>query len=229
MGERVLLKLSGEALKGADGIFDAKFINGLAEKIKEFLGAGNELGIVVGAGNIFRGRYAEEIGIEAIKGDEMGMLGTVINGYAICAALKAVGVEAVILSAIGVESFVEVYTADAAIDYMRDGRVVIFVGGTGLPFFTTDTAAVLRAVETKCSMMLKATQVDGIYSSDPSRDSGAMKYDSISYADVLSNRLGVLDATAIALAMDKGIRIAIFSIHNDLSIRSAIDNGSIIE
>jgi uridylate kinase len=210
---RVLLKLSGEALAGDKGYgIDLDVLTPIARDIAAAVAAGAEICLVVGAGNIYRGLMAAEAGMDRARADYMGMLATVMNGLALQTALERQGVAARVLSAIPMPTVCEAYIRDKALDHLAKGRVVIFVGGTGNPYFTTDTAAALRAAEMACDALFKATQVDGVYSADPKTTQGARRYDRLSYDDVLKQDLRIMDGAAIALARDNRIPIIVFSI-----------------
>jgi len=212
---RVLLKISGEALMGDQSYgLDPRTVNRIATEIRSVRAMGVEVCAVVGGGNIFRGMSSAAAGIERGTADYMGMLATVMNALAIQAALEAMGQYTRVQSAIPMATVCEPYIRRRAIRHMEKGRVVIFAAGTGSPFFTTDTAAALRAAEMGCDALLKGTQVDGVYSADPHKDRDAVRYDRLSYKDVLSNDLQVMDASAIALARENKIPILVFSIHN---------------
>lgn len=211
--KRLLLKLSGEALmgKGQYGI-DISVVNRLAADIAECLAAGAQLGVVVGGGNIFRGLAGAAAGMERATADYMGMLATVMNALALGNALEKIGVQARVVSAIPMPTVCESYVRPKALQHIADGRVVIFAAGTGNPFFTTDTTAALRAIEMSCEAVVKATQVDGVYSADPKKDASAVRYDRLTYADVLARDLKVMDGAAIALARDNDLPVIVFSI-----------------
>jgi uridylate kinase len=212
---RVLLKLSGEALAGAKGYgIDLDVLAPITRDIAAAVAGGAEICVVVGAGNIYRGLMASEGGMDRARADYMGMLATVMNGLALQAALERQGATARVLSAIPMPTVCEAYIRDKALDHLAKGRVVIFAGGTGNPYFTTDTAAALRAAEMGCDALLKATQVDGVYSADPRADRSARRYDRLSYDDVLKQDLRIMDGAAIALARDNRIPIIVFSIKN---------------
>jgi uridylate kinase len=213
---RVLLKLSGEALMGDQSYgLDPKIIGRIAQEVRSVNQLGVQIAIVIGGGNIFRGLKGAAQGMERATADYMGMLATVINSLAVQSALERHGVVTRVLSAISMQAVCEPYIRRRAIRHMEKGRVVIFAAGTGNPFFTTDTAAALRASEMECNALLKATKVDGVYSADPHKDRSAMRYDRLSYLDVLSRDLQVMDAAAISLARENGIPILVFSIQND--------------
>ena len=210
---RVLLKVSGEALMG-DGQFgiDVATIDRIAADVKEAHDAGTEICLVVGGGNIFRGLAGSAKGIDRSTADYMGMLATVMNALALQAGLERIGLPSRVQSAIAMNNVCEPYIRRRAIRHMEKGRVVIFAAGTGNPFFTTDTAAALRAAEMVCDAMLKATQVDGVYSADPKKDPTATRYDSLSYHKVLAENLQVMDAAAISLSRENRIPILVFSL-----------------
>ena len=221
---RILLKLSGEALMGKQKFgYDIEVINQIANDIKNVYDDGYQICIVVGGGNIFRGVTAQNLGIERASGDYMGMLATVMNAIALQSRLEKIGVMTRVQSAISMITVAEPYTRRRAMRHMEKNRIVIFAAGTGNPFFTTDTAAVLRAAETGCDVMLKGTQVDGVYSADPHLDSSAKKYDVISYKDVIVKDLNVMDTAAITLARDHKIPIIVFNINNQGSILDALN------
>ena len=210
---RVLLKLSGEALMGtgAYGI-DMRVAQRLAHDIKEAIAAGAEIAAVVGGGNIFRGLAGVAKGMDRATGDYMGMLATVMNALALQNALEQAGVQARVLSAIPMPTICEAFVRSKALHHLENGRVVIFAAGTGNPYFTTDTTAALRAVEMNCEVLAKATQVDGVYSADPKLDPKAVRHERLTYAEVLSRDLKVMDGAAIALARDNNLPVIVFSI-----------------
>src|SRR3954452_4989415 len=211
---RVLLKISGEALMGAQpyGI-DIDTVDRIAADVADAVRAGTQMCLVIGGGNIFRGLAGAAKGIERATADYMGMLATVMNALAVQAVLERMEIPTRVQSAIPMESVCEPYIRRRAIRHMEKGRVVIFAAGTGNPFFTTDTAAALRAVEMNCQAMLKGTQVDGVYSADPKKVASATRYDQLTYLDVLANDLGVMDAAAISLARENHLPIIVFNIH----------------
>jgi uridylate kinase len=212
---RVLLKLSGEALMGDQSYgLDPKIVARLAGEIRTVHAMGVEVAIVIGGGNIFRGVAGASGGMERATADYMGMLATVINSLALQSALERQDVATRVQSAINMQSVCEPYIRRRAIRHMEKGRVVIFAAGTGNPFFSTDTAAALRASETECEALLKATKVDGVYSADPNRERDAVRYERLDYLEVLSRDLKVMDASAISLARENRIPILVFSIHN---------------
>jgi uridylate kinase len=210
---RVLLKVSGEALMGAGQFgIDTDTIDRIARDVKQAADAGSEICMVVGGGNIFRGLAGAAKGIDRATADYMGMLATVMNALALQAGLERVGLSSRVQSAIAMNNVCEPYIRRRAIRHMEKGRVVIFAAGTGNPFFTTDTAAALRAVEMNCDAMLKATQVDGVYSADPKKVPDAKRYDSLSYHEVLAQNLQVMDAAAISISRENRIPILVFSL-----------------
>jgi len=220
---RVLLKVSGEALMGSApyGI-DLETVERIATDVKQAFEAGSQICMVIGGGNIFRGLSAAAKGIERATADYMGMLATVMNALAMQAALERIGVPCRVQSAIPMASVCEPYIRRVAIRHMEKGRVVIFAAGTGNPFFTTDTAAALRAAEMSCDAMLKGTQVDGVYSADPKKDPKAERYESLSYHEVLARDLQVMDASAISLSRENKIPILVFSIHDKGSFAAVL-------
>jgi len=220
---RVLLKLSGEALMGEQGHgLDPAVVKRLAGEIKTVHAMGVQVALVIGGGNIFRGLAGASSGMERSTADYMGMLATIINSLAMQSALEGIGVPTRVQSAIAMQAVCEPYIRRRAVRHMEKGRVVIFAAGTGNPFFTTDTAAALRASETQCQALMKATKVDGVYSADPKKDKAATRYDTLSYLDVLARDLQVMDAAAISLARENRIPILVFSIHNDGGFAEAV-------
>jgi uridylate kinase len=220
---RVLLKLSGEALMGEHeyGI-DPEVVRGIAAQIKAAKNDGTEIAIVVGGGNIFRGLAASARGMDRSTGDYMGMLATVMNGLAIQDALEQSGCPTRVMSAIAMNEICEPYIRRRAERHLEKGRVVVMVAGTGNPYFTTDTAATLRAVEVHAHVILKGTRVDGVYDADPEKHPNAQRYSRIGYTDLLSNRLQALDATAVSLAMDNDMPIVVFDLTVPGNITRAI-------
>jgi len=213
--KRVLLKLSGEALMGSGSYgIDPVTANRVSEEIKRAREIGTEVCVVVGGGNIFRGIKGAAEGLDRSTADHMGMLATVMNALALQNALEKIGVDTRVLSAIPMASVSEPYIRRRAIRHLEKGRVVIFAAGTGNPFFTTDTAAALRAAEMNCDALLKGTQVDGVYSADPKKDPNAVRYDRLGFMDVLTQDLKVMDASAISLSRENNIPIVVFSIHS---------------
>jgi len=221
--KRILLKISGEVLTGAGeyGI-DPAVIQQIAREVKEVKNLGVEVSIVIGGGNIFRGIAASTKGMDRASADYMGMLATVINGIALQDALEEIDVQTRVQTAIEMRQVAEPYIRRRAIRHLEKGRVVIFAGGTGNPYFTTDTAASLRAMEIGAEAILKGTKVDGIYDKDPVLNKGALKYDELTYLDVLKNQIKVMDATAISLCMDHQIPIIVFSLKEKGNIKRVI-------
>ncbi|HEX2591108.1 MAG TPA: UMP kinase [Rhizomicrobium sp.] len=212
---RILLKVSGEALMGAQqyGI-DVETVDRIAEDIRETVKGGVEVCLVIGGGNIFRGLAGAAKGIDRATADYMGMLATVMNALAMQAALERLGIPTRVQSAIPMASVSEPYIRRRALRHLEKGRVVIFAAGTGNPFFTTDTAAALRAAEMGCDAMMKATQVDGVYSADPKKDPNAERFDSLSYHEVLARNLQVMDASAVSLSRENKIPIIVFALQD---------------
>lgn len=222
--KRVLLKLSGEALMGDDAFgINPVTIDSMVSEIAQVVNSGVELAIVIGGGNIFRGVAGGAAGMDRATADYMGMLATMMNSLALQDALRQKGVEARVQSALRMDQVVEPYIRPKAIRYMNEGKVVIFAAGTGNPFFTTDTAAALRGAEMGVDIVLKATKVDGIYSSDPNKDPHATMYDSISFDEVIIKNLQVMDATAFALCRDRQLPIKVFSIFKQGSLLRVIN------
>ncbi|MGB6388220.1 MAG: UMP kinase [Methyloceanibacter sp.] len=213
---RILVKLSGEALMGKNGYgIDLAVLNRVASDISEASDLGIKLCIVVGGGNIYRGVAGAADGMDRVSGDYMGMLATVMNGLALAQALESRGQPARVMSAIPMPSICETFIRPRALAHLEDGRLVIFVGGTGNPFFTTDTTAALRAAEMGCDAIFKATQVDGVYDADPEKNPRAKRYDALSYDAVLGQDLRIMDGAAVALARDNQIPIIVFSIKGE--------------
>ncbi|MCK5933217.1 MAG: UMP kinase [Fulvimarina manganoxydans] len=211
---RVLLKVSGEALMGSQGFgIDVAVADRIASDIAEVRRLGVEISVVIGGGNIFRGVSVASKGGDRVTGDHMGMLGTVINALALRTSLNKMGVESVVLSAIAMPEICESFTQRKALAHQAAGRVVIFAGGTGNPFFTTDSAGALRAAEMGAAALFKGTQVDGIYSADPKKDPTAERFERLTHAEVLHKGLAVMDVAAVALARENHIPIVVFSIH----------------
>ena len=230
--KRILLKLSGEALMGDKqyGI-DPERLAVYAEEIKAVVEKGIEVAIVIGGGNIFRGLTGASSGVDRVQGDHMGMLATVINGLALQSALETKGVQTRLQSAIKINEVAEPFIRRRAMRHLEKGRVVIFGGGTGNPYFTTDSAAVLRAIEVEADVILKGTRVDGIYTSDPEKDKNATKFDSISFNDVLSKGLKVMDTTAFTLSQENELPIVVFDMNkkgNLLKIVSGENVGTVV-
>jgi uridylate kinase len=210
---RLLLKLSGEALTGAGAYgIDMVVVDRLAREVAAATRAGARIAVVIGGGNIFRGISAAAAGLERATADYMGMLATVMNALAFQGALRQVGCDARVMSAIPMPTVCESYVRSKALHHMEQGRVVVFAAGTGNPFFTTDTAATLRAIEMDCDAVAKATQVDGVYSADPRKDATAERYERLTYDEVLGRNLQVMDGAAIALARDNRLPVIVFAI-----------------
>lgn len=235
MVKRALVKFSGEALAGDGGFgIDSKILSFIANEIKELIQEGIEVGIVIGGGNIIRGVSASESGvIRRTSGDYMGMLATVINAIAIQEALEHIGIDTRVQSAVEIKEVCEAYIHRRAIRHLQKGRVVIFSAGTGNPYFTTDTAAILRAVEIGADMVIKATKVDGVYDKDPKKFHDAIKLDELSYDDALKDHIKVMDDTAIALAKDNKLPIAVCNMFQEKNllkvIRGESDHCSIVK
>ena len=223
--KRILLKLSGEALLGDKSFgIDGKMMAHYASEIQEAHEKGYEIGIVIGGGNIFRGIDGAQEGFEdRAQGDYMGMLATVINGMALQSALEAIGLKTRLLSAIKMEQICEPYIRRRAIRHLEKGRIVIFGAGTGNPYFTTDTAAALRAVEINADVILKGTKVDGVYTDDPFKNENASKYENISFDDVISQRLNVMDMTAFTLCQENNLPIIVFNIYQQGNLLKAVE------
>ncbi|HPF79186.1 MAG TPA: UMP kinase [Alphaproteobacteria bacterium] len=224
--KRILLKMSGEVLMGENEFgLDPATVNRVAEDIKEAVDAGVEVCVVVGAGNIFRGVSGAAQGMDRTTADYMGMLGIVINALALQNALENLGILTRVMSAIPMSAICEPYIRRKAMRHMEKGRVVIFAAGTGNPYFTTDTAAALRASEMNCDALLKGTKVDGIYSADPQKDSSAERFDHLTYMDVLTRDLKVMDATAVSLARENNIPIVVFNVREKGNLAKTL-NGT---
>ena len=226
--KRVLLKLSGEALLGERSYgIDPKRIAQYAKDIKTITDLGIEVAVVIGGGNIFRGVSAASNGIDRVQGDYMGMLATVINGMALQSSLEEVCVQTRLQTAIKIEAVAEPYIKRKAVRHLEKKRVVIFGGGTGNPFFTTDSAAVLRAIEINADVILKGTRVDGVYDSDPEKNKKAKKYDTISFSDVLSKNLKVMDSTAFTLSQENNLPIIVFNMNEQGNLLEVIKGKEI--
>jgi len=221
--KRILLKLSGEALMGSQGHgIDLAVIDGIASEIKEIHESGTQIAIVIGGGNIFRGLSAASKGMERASADYMGMLATALNALALQNILENKAVPTRVQSAIEMRELAEPYIRRRAVRHLEKGRVVIFAAGTGNPFFTTDTAAALRSMEIGAEVIMKATKVDGVYSADPLKDPSAVRYDRLTYLDVLQKNLRVMDATAISLCMDNSMPIIVFNLNVPGNIRRIV-------
>ena len=221
--KRVLLKLSGEALMGdAEYGIQPEVISRFAKEISELSAQGVQLGVVIGGGNIFRGAGLAASGMDRVSADHMGMLATVMNALALQDALERNGTFCRVMSAIRIHEVCEDYLRRRAIRHLEKGRVVIFAAGTGNPFFTTDSAASLRAVEIGSELMLKATQVDGVYNADPNKDPNAVRYDELSYDEVINNRLAVMDTTAVVMCQEQKIPLRVFDVHKEGNLTKII-------
>lgn len=221
--KRILLKCSGEALMGnAQSGIDPSVLDKIARDVAELIGMGVEVGIVIGGGNLFRGKALSEAGLGRVTGDHMGMLATVMNALALRDALERIDLPARIMSAIPMMGVVDSYHRRKAITHFRNGHVVIFAAGTGNPFFTTDTAACLRAIEVGADVVLKATKVDGIYSEDPVKNPNATRYDYLTYQQVLREGLQVMDLTAICLCQDQGMPLQVFDMASPHALRRIV-------
>lgn len=219
--KRILLKLSGEALsKGTDGILNFDIISNVAEKIKKCADEGVQVAVVVGGGNIWRGKTGTQI--SRTRSDHIGMLATVINSLAMQTGIENAGLSAVTMTAVPMQQIAEPYVRDKAVEYLENGKAVIIACGTGSPFFSTDTAAVLRAVEIDADAALFAKNIDGVYTADPKKDPNAKKLESISYNDILKNDLAVIDSTAAAMGRENNLPILLFGLDNPENIVSAV-------
>ena len=229
---RVLLKLSGESLMGKDPFgINRDTIMQTARQIKEISDLGVEIAIVVGGGNIFRGVSAQAGSMDRATADYMGMLATVMNALALKDALESIGAKARVQSALAMQQIAETYTRPKAIQYLEEGKIVIFAAGTGNPFFTTDTAAALRGAEMGCNVMLKATNVDGIYTADPRTNPNATRYQSVTFAEAIDKKLKVMDATAFTLCQEQNLNIVVFDIHKENALRDVVqgkDEGTLV-
>ena len=212
--KRILLKLSGEALMG-DGEYgiDSKVLSAYANEIQAIVKQNVELAIVIGGGNIYRGIQSEGAGFDRVQGDHMGMLATIINGMALQSALESINIETRLLTAIRMEQVAEPYIRRKAMRHLEKGRVVVFGAGTGNPYFTTDTAAALRAIEIEADVILKGTRVDGIYTADPEKDPGAIKYETITFDEVFQKKLSIMDLTAFTLCQENNLPIKVFNMN----------------
>ena len=220
--QRILLKLSGEAL-GVDGVgIDPKVLDRTALEIGQLVGIGIQVGLVIGGGNLFRGAALSAAGLDRVTGDHMGMLATVMNALAMRDALERANIQTVVMSSIPMSGVVEHYDRRLAIRHLQEGDVVIFSAGTGNPFFTTDSAACLRGVEIEADIVLKATKVDGVYSEDPVTNPSATRFDAITYSKVLDDQLGVMDLTAICLARDHDMPLRVFKLDKQDALLNAV-------
>ena len=226
--KRILLKLSGEALLGKEDYgIDPAIIGRIASEIREVLNTGVQIAIVIGGGNIFRGAGLAQSGIDRVTGDHMGMLATLMNSLALQDALERANVDARVMSAISVHAVSEDYIRRRAIRHLEKGRVVIIAGGTGNPFFTTDTAAALRAIEIGADIVLKATKVDGVYSADPNIDKNAKFFEALSYDEVIEGKLGVMDANAIVLCRDQAMPIRVFNVFGTGNLMNIVNGKKV--
>lgn len=224
--KRILLKLSGEALAGERGVgLDFDVITPICESIKKCVELGAEVAIVVGGGNFWRGRSSGQM--DRTKADHMGMLATVINAIAVCDTLEHLGVEARVQSAIAMPEVAELFIKDKAVRHLKKGRVVVFGGGIGSPYFSTDTTSSLRAIEIGADVVFKATMVDGVYDKDPHKFDDAVRYDELTFKDVLEKELGVMDSTSAAMCRDNGMPVLVFSLEDPDNIVRAITGESI--
>ena len=230
---RVMLKISGEALAGGRGTgFDFDTLARIAGEIKQVLAAGASVGMVIGGGNIVRGASFANVGMDRVGADYMGMLGTVINALAMQDVLERAGMETRVMTAINMEQIAEPFIRRRAIRHFEKGRIVLFAGGTGNPYFSTDTAAALRAIQTKAQVIIKATSVDGVYSADPKKDATATLFTQISYRDVMLKELGVMDQTAIALCRENNLPVIVLNINTPGAIARAASGeqvGTIVQ
>ena len=230
--KRVLLKLSGEALMGKDAFgINHDTIVRIVNQVKEIVDMGVQVGIVVGGGNIFRGVSAQAGSMDRATADYMGMMATVMNALALQDAFESLGVKERVQSALPMQQITETYARPKAMQYLEEGKVVIFAAGTGNPFFTTDTAAALRGTEMSCDIVLKATNVDGVYTADPKKDPQATRYQTITFDEALMNNLKVMDATAFALCRDRKLNIVVFAIEKEGALKRVIageDEGTLV-
>ena len=230
--KRILLKLSGEALMGDDAFgINRATIARMVEEIAKVTRLGVQVAVVIGGGNIFRGVAGGAVGMDRATADYMGMLATVMNSLALADTMEKAGLVARVMSAIAIEQVVEPYVRPKALQYLEEGKVVVFAAGTGNPFFTTDTAAALRGAEIGAEIVLKATKVDGVYSADPNKDPSATRYPSISFDEAMAKNLQVMDATAFALCRDQNLPVKVFSIFKPGALRNVVlggDEGTLV-
>ena len=230
--QRVLLKLSGEALMGDDAYgINRETILRMANEVAEVSKLGVEVAVVIGGGNIFRGMAGGAAGMDRATADYMGMLATVMNALALADTMNNIGLTARVMSAISIEQVVEPYVRPKALQYLEEGKVVVFAAGTGNPFFTTDTAAALRGAEIGAQLVLKATKVDGVYTADPKKDPSAARYDKLTFDEAISKNLGIMDATAFALCRDQKLPIKVFSIFKPGALKRVVmgeDEGTLV-
>jgi len=230
--KRLLLKVSGEVVGGESASIDFEKVDSFADELKEAISIGGEIAVVMGGGNIIRGYKATQRGVDRVTADSMGMLGTIINSMALQSALEQKGVDARVMTSISMEQFTEPYIRRRALGHLKKGRIVILAGGTGNPYFTTDTAAALRAVEIEADALLKGTKVDGIYSGDPETDPNATKISDLTYIDVLKKDLRIMDATAIALCRENNIPIIVFNLFEKGNLKRVLEGeklGTIVK
>ena len=222
---RILLKLSGEALANGqkDSILDFTFIDQVAAVLKKCLAAGVEIGIVVGAGNIWRGLAGAGDGMDRVTADHMGMLATTMNALCLKDAFKAAGIKANVHCSVDMQPFAKKFDLDAADEQLKNGELVIYAGGTGSPFFTTDTTAALRALETKCGAVMKATKVNGIYTADPMKNPNAKKFDKLTFAEAINGRFKVMDSAAFSLCSDNDLAIIVFNFDEDGALAKVLN------
>lgn len=226
--KRILLKLSGESLAGNSGSgFDTAMLGLYSDEIKSVVEKGAEVAIVLGGGNIFRGLKGNNVGVDRVQGDYMGMLATIINSLALQSALESCGVKSMVLSGLPVDPIAPKVSAMRAIESLKRGEVVIISGGTGNPFFTTDTAAALRAVEIHADVLLKGTRVDGVYTADPEKDPKAVKYDSLSFDEAYQNGLNIMDLTAFTLCKENALPIIVFDVHTPGNLKSICEGMAV--
>ena len=229
---RILLKLSGESLSAPNGQgIDPGQARTIAELVKSVHETGVDVAIVIGAGNLWRGATGENVGMDRATADYMGMLATVMNALALADTMNKVGLTARVMSAISIEQVVEPYVRPKALQYLEEGKVVVFAAGTGNPFFTTDTAAALRGSEIGAELVLKATKVDGVYTADPSKDASATRYDKLTFDEAMMRNLGIMDATAFALCRDQKLPIRVFSIFKPGALKAVVqgaDEGTLV-
>ena len=226
--KRILLKLSGESLMGEKGFgIDENRLASYARQIKEVSDSGAEIGIVIGGGNIFRGLSGTSKGFDRVRGDQMGMLATVINSLALQSALTAIGKEAQLLTAVNMYPIGEHYSKHKAIQSLKEGKVVIMAGGTGNPYFTTDTASAWRGVEIEADVMLKGTRVDGIYTADPEKDKNAVKFDKITYDEIYARNLRIMDLTATTLCRENSLPIIVFDMDTPGNLAKVVSGENI--
>jgi uridylate kinase len=226
--KRILLKLSGEALLGQEDYgIDPAVLSRMAEELREVVGLGVQIGVVIGGGNIFRGQGLARAGMDRVTGDHMGMLATLINSLAMQDALERLDVMARVMSGLQINEVCEDYIRRRAVRHLEKGRVTIFGAGMGNPFFTTDTAASLRAIEIGADILVKATRVDGVYSADPEKDPNALRYDSLTFDKVLDDRLNVMDTTAVVMCRDNDLPIRVFDLHEPGNLVRLVEGENI--